>query len=93
MRVVSHESFMNFIAWPNVISCSQILEKESREFSSSKDDSDADVSVVFPRTSGHVSCVMERAELLLNVTITNSSSGSAVGRSASNIDKTKHWKR
>lgn len=64
----------------------QILDCESRALLSGDLDDD-DVSVVFPRTTAYVSCVIERAELLLNVTILGSSSGPAVGRSASNIDK------
>ena len=64
----------------------QILDHESRALACSHHDDD-DVTVIFPRTSAHVGCVMERAELLLNVTIVGSSSGPVVGRSASNIDE------
>ncbi len=64
----------------------QILDYESRALSSSHYDDD-DVTVIFPRTSAYVSCVMERAELLLSVTIVGNSSGPAVGRSASTIDE------
>ena len=65
----------------------QILDCESRALSSSHYDDD-DNTIIFPRTSAYVSCVMERAELLLSVTIVGSGSGPAVGRSASNIDET-----
>ena len=76
----------------SITRCSQILECESRVFSSGDDDDDDDdVTAIFPKTSAYVSCVMERGELLLRtavVTIVGGSSSPAVGRSASNIDKT-----
>ncbi|XP_028400510.1 probable E3 ubiquitin-protein ligase HECTD4 [Dendronephthya gigantea] len=67
----------------------QILESESRAFSSDDDDDDEnDVTAIFPKTSAYVSCVTERGELLLSVTIVGDSPSPAVGRSVSNIDKT-----
>ena len=69
--------------------CSKLLDHESSHVSESHCDGVADV---FPRTSAYVSSIMERAELLLNVTIissgpSSSTSSSTVVRSFSNIEE------
>ena len=72
--------------YPAVLS-RKLLERESNRTSGRYGD---DVADVFPRTSAYVSSILERAELLLNVTIMGSkpSSGNPnVGRSFSNIEK------
>lgn len=63
----------------------KLLDRESKRISKNQCHGD-DVIDVFPRTTAYVSSIMERAELLLNVTIKGANT-TTMGRSFSNIDK------